>query len=696
MAPPGQAHRRVRVNSSLGTDVLLFRRMLASEAISEPFEISLDLLSENAEIKGDQLLGRAMTVAFDPTADGAQTRPFHGLVSRFSYRGTIDRYASYAVTLRPWLWFLSRHADCRIFQNKTVPAILKEVFQDRGFTDFEDKLSGSYRTWDYCVQYRETDFNFVSRLMEQEGIFYFVRHESSRHVLVFADADTPLSPAAGYAEVPYYPPESSSRRERDNISEWQRVDRVETGGYRLRDFDFEKPRVSLEGNDSQPGAHAHADFEIYDYPGEYLTAAEATSISRIRLEELQADARQVAGGGDVSGLAPGNTFTLTGHPRRDQNGEYLVLNSSLELTSDAYVSGGVGGETLCRCGFTALPGSARFRPRRLTPKPAVQGLQTGFVTGPSGSEIHTDKYGRIKVQFHWDRRGKGDENSSCWVRVGQAWAGNRFGAQFIPRVGDEVIVAFLEGDPDRPLVIGSVYNDKTQPPLTLPDQATMTTIKTNSSKGGGGYNAIRLDDTKGSEQVFVHAEKDLHTRVKMDVFESIDGKRHLVVGGDQFEKVTGTKHLTVMGDQNEKVQGTISQQAGMDLQQKVGMKHALDAGMEVHLKAGMNVVLEAGMSITLKAGGGFVVVGPAGVTISGTPVLINSGGAAGSGSGCSPEAPTAPEEATNWEPGQSGEAPPAQTPPEPTAPDPQAVALREAAKDGAPYVEPGAAAGPAA
>ncbi|MBK8209066.1 MAG: type VI secretion system tip protein VgrG [Rhodospirillales bacterium] len=544
MAEAVQAYRLIRVNSPLGADALLFRRMAATEALSQPFAIDLDLLSENPDIKGDQLLGQPMTIAVDPAVDGAEVRPFHGLVDRFAYRGTVDRYASYAVTLRPWLWFLGRNADCRIFQNKTAPDILKQVFHDRGFSEFEDKLTSTYRTWDYCVQYRETDLNFVSRLMEQEGIFYFFRHESKRHVLVLADADTPLSPAAGYAEIPYYPPESSDRRERDNISDWQRLERVETGVYALRDFDFTKPRVTLEGSDAQPlGSHSLAKFEYYDYPGEYLTAAEATSTSRMRLEELQADARQVTGGGDAAGLAAGNLFRLTGHPRKDQNAEYLILATTLELASDAYVSGSDGSGTLCRCSFTAVPGTVRFRPRRLTPKPMVQGLQTGFVTGPPGEEIHTDKYGRVKVQFHWDRRAKGDDTSSCWIRVGQAWASNRFGSQFIPRVGDEVIVAFLEGDPDRPLIIGSVYNDKTMPPMTLPDQATMSGLKSNSSKGGGGYNEIRMEDKKGSEEIFIHAARDY--KVVIEGSHSPSYSKTIKVGDSEKTLDSGNEKLDV-------------------------------------------------------------------------------------------------------------------------------------------------------
>jgi len=331
-----------------------------------------------------------------------------------------------------------------------------------------------------------------------------------------------------------------------------------------------------------------------------------------------------------------------------------------------------------------------FRPRQISHRPFVQGPQTAIVVGPSGDEIHTDEYGRVKVHFHWDRYDQCDENSSCWIRVAQQWAGKRWGSILIPRIGQEVIVDFLEGDPDRPLVTGRVYNAECMPPYALPENATMSTLKSLSSKGGGGFNEIRMEDKKGNEQLFIHAEKNQDVRVKNDTFEWIGNERHLIVKTDQLEQVDGDKHLTIKGDRNEKVTGTVSLQAAMDLQQKVGQKHALDAGMEIHLKAGMNVIIEAGMSITLKAGGGFIVVGPAGVTISGTPVLINSGGSAGSGSGCAPEAPKPPKEAAKAEPGEISKPPPKPAPPPAPAAgfkNAQAQTLANAAQDGTPFCE---------
>jgi type VI secretion system secreted protein VgrG len=369
----------------------------------------------------------------------------------------------------------------------------------------------------------------------------------------------------------------------------------------------------------------------------------------------------------------------------------------------------------------------QYRPARITPKPVVQGPQTAIVVGKSGEEIWTDELGRVKLQFHWDRYGQADENSSCWVRVAQVWAGNKWGGMLIPRLGQEVIVEFLEGDPDRPIVTGRVYNGDAKPPYDLPNEATKSTLKSNSSKDGGGFNELRFEDKKGDEQVFIHGEKDMDVRAKNDSKEFIGRDRHLIVkrnkldridgnhhhgvGGDELIKVTGNQgsaitgdrmvnvtgddNLSVTGNHKQQTTGDVSVQTSQNLYEKAGMNHGLEAGMNIHLKGGMNVVIEAGMSITLKAGGGFVVVGPAGVAISGTPVLINSGGAAGSGSGCSPVAPDAPDavkyplEADDGTPGQSDEAAEADAPPEPTQFSPSAQKMMDAAANGDAFCDSG-------
>jgi type VI secretion system secreted protein VgrG len=658
--PITQTHRLVAVKSPLGENVLVLRRMTANEELGRLFEYELDLLSENANLKLAEVLGKPMTVSLE-RLDGGE-RYFNGYVSRFRHSGPYGRYSAYQATLRPWLWFLTRTADCRIFQNTTVPDILKKIFKDLGFTDFKDRLSATYTAREYCVQYRETDFNFVSRLMEQEGIYYYFQHIDGKHTLVLADAISAHEAAPGCQQLPYEAVSGQSFRRREAVSEWSVTQQVEPGAYALNDFDPTAPKKNLQSRRTIARQHAQANLEIYDYPGGYLQSSGGEFYSRIRIEELQSEYERVQGWTNAREFKVGALFKLTEYPRQDQNREYLVVSAAYTLQSDEFESTGAGAGEEYACSFTALDSQQVYRPRCLTPRPIVQGPQTAVVVGKSGEEIWTDKYGRVKVQFHWDREGKSDENSSCWVRVSHPWAGKNWGSIAIPRIGQEVIVDFLEGDPDRPIITGRVYNGDNMPPYGLPTKGTVTTLKSNSSKGGGGFNEIRLEDEKGKEQLFIHAQynqdnrvlndslewvgNDRHLMVKKDLKEQVDGNQHLTVKGDQKEQVDGSQNLSVKGDQKQDVKGTVSMKAGQDMQQKVGMKHAIDAGMEIHLKGGMNVVIEAGLTVTLKAGGGFVVVGPTGVTISGTPVLINSGGSAGSGGGCSPQSPGAPEAPT--------------------------------------------------
>jgi type VI secretion system secreted protein VgrG len=693
--PLTQSHRPISVNTVLGEDVLLLRAMTGTERLGAPFEYELSLLSERIGIKADQLLGTPATAALQ-LPDGGR-RFFNGYVSRFSHIGFSGSFTQYRATLAPWLWFLSRTADCRTYQDKKVPDIVKEIFREHGFTDFDDRLSGSYRNRTYCVQYRETDLNFVCRLLEDEGIYFFFEHEDGKHTLVLADGYSAHSPAPGCETVPYFPQSASSLNDVDHIGDWTLDTEVRPGAFAHSSYDFTAPRKNLLARRSAPKGHTLANLEIFDFQGDYTETADGEGYARVRLEETQANHEVARAEGNARGLACGALFTLSDHPRADQNRQYLIVSASCTLQTDEFEStASLGAGPVYRCTLSAIDAKIPYRPPRLTAKPIVQGPQTAVVVGKSGEEIWTDKYGRVKIQFHWDRYGKSDETSSCWVRVGQVWAGKGWGGIMIPRIGQEVIVDFLEGDPDQPIITGRVYNEDCMPPYTLPDEGTKSALKTCSSKGGGGFNEIRFEDKKGSEQVFIHAEKDQDVRIKNDTFEWVGNEQHLIVKSDQLEEVGGDKHLTVKGDRNEKVSGTVSLTADMDLQQKVGMKHGLDAGMEIHLKAGMNVIIEAGMSITLKAGGGFVVVGPAGVTISGTPVLINSGGSAGSGSGCSPDAPKAPTEADKSEAGQVSDVQ-ARTPPPAKSLAPQqqvkavanaqAQALTAASQSGTPFCE---------
>jgi type VI secretion system secreted protein VgrG len=524
---------------------------------------------------------------------------------------------------------------------------------------------------------------------------------------------------------------------------------VQPGTYKVNDFDFKRPQTSLLGSDSQDRQHANSAFEIYDYSANYVDEQaedHGDDYAKIRLEELQAQHDIILGTSDCPGLACGSKFTLASHPRSDENGEYLLVGVTYHCNAESYSSGGESAGKIFLCDFAAIPADSVYRPARTTIKPRIQGPQTAIVVGKGGEEIHTDEFGRIKVQFHWDRYSPANENSPCWVRVAQTWAGKNWGSVFIPRIGQEVIVEFLDGNPDRPIVTGAVYNGTSKPPYTLPDNATMSTIKSNSSKGGQGFNEFRFEDKKGSEQIFMHGEKDMDLRIKNDSKEWIGNDRHLVVKAKQLETVEGDKHTHVKGERLIKVEGDIGTEcksnvitkvegndhlkvdgnyvikAGGNLHENVGGNHhekttgdmllsatghahiksgqngALQADMNVHIKGGMVVVIEAGMQLSLKAGANFIDIGPSGVSISGTPLVnINSGGSAGSGSGAqaaSPSDPNDPDaitdatEAADAQPGSSDTAKTAPTPPEAEKFSPSAIALQEAAASGSPMVEP--------
>lgn len=684
-----QQNRLLTLTTPLGEDALLLQSLVGYEGMSQLFQFKLTLLSENPAIAFNAIVGQNATITVR-LADDSE-RYFNGIVSRFTQGGSDARFTHYQAEVVPWLWCLSRTTDCRIFQNMTVPDIIMQIFKDLGFSDFKLALQGNFEPREYCVQYRETDFNFVSRLMEQYGIFYFFEHARDKHTLVLANSPAAHQscPKQAYAR---YDSTVGGLLDEDVITSWQIEQELRPGKYALADYNFETPNTNLGVNvTSVVQVGNNSKYEMYDYPGEYAKKPQGEGLVKLRIEEEEAAHLVVRGAGICRAFTPGYRFDLEGHTNRAMNKSY-VLTAVQHIASlgEQYVSGASAGmEESYANHFTCIPADVPYRAPRVTPKPIVQGSQTAIVVGPAGEEIWTDKYGRVKVQFHWDREGQYNEKSSCWVRVAQNWAGKRWGILFLPRTGQEVIVDFLEGDPDQPIIIGRVYNAEEMPPYDLPAQQTKSTIKSRSSKGEGvqGFNEFRFEDKKGEEQLFIHAERNQDIRVKKDLFETVGAEHHLIVGKDQFEQVDGDRHHRVKGDQNGKVDGTISLAAGMDRQEKVGMKYALDAGMEIHLKAGMNLVIEAGMSITLKAGAGFIVIGPAGVTISGIPILLNSGGAAGPGSGASPESPKAPKEADKAEGGEKDQSPPPPPPVQPVAYSPAALVMRAAARNGAPFCD---------
>ena len=615
-----QVRREIAVSCILGPDVLLLRRMQAFEAMSALSEYELELYSERADLRIDELLATPLAVSVELPRGGK--RHFHGIVTRFQAGARQGRYATYRATVRPWLWFLTRAADCRIFQDKSVLEIVKAVFAPYAIADFDTSgVSGSYRPMPYCVQYRESDFDFVSRLLEREGIWYFFRSEAGRHTMVLADSHAAHAPAPGYATLRFMPAEDHAMRESEVVYEWSVGGQVEPGIQALQDFDFEKPSASLLVRSTVARGYGQSRHERYDYPGGYSEREAGEAYARNRVTASQASYLRVAAATRARGLFPGALFGLTEHPRGDQNARFLVCAARYTLSSDSYQPVRVADpEPVLSCSFEAIPRQQDFRPEARTPRPVVRGPQTAIVVGKAGEEIWTDKYGRIKVQFHWDRLGREDEGSSCWVRVAQGWAGRRWGSLFIPRIGQEVVVSFLEGDPDRPLVTGSVYNAENMPPYALPAQATRSTIKSNSTVGGGGSNELRFEDKKGSEQFYLRAERDLEQRVRRDAIAWMGRDRHAIVVRDRVEEVGGDASLRVKGERRERVDGRLSLDAGQDMVLKSTLKAGLEAGTTLRIKAGMNVVIEAGASITLKAGSAFLQVGPALVVASSMPL----------------------------------------------------------------------------
>ncbi len=630
---PTQATREIAIETPLGDDVLLLRTASINEQMGRLFQIEADVISETPDVNFDDIIGKNVTLRLNLV--GNKERYFNGFVSRFVQVEDQGGYAHYRAVIVPWLWFLTRTADCRIFQSMTVPDIVQKVFSDHGFNDFKNSVSGSYRTWDYCVQYRETDFNFVSRLMEQEGIYYFFDHENGKHTLVMADSASAHSEFPDYETIPFKP-RGTAGSSKGDVNLWSVEKEVQTGVYALNAFDFEKPRKDLRTNSNISRNHAASEFEMYDYAGDFVEHADGESYAKIRIEEAQVQHEVLQGEGIARGLCTGSNFTLEEHGRDDQNRKYLITSASYYLDGGEFEAAKSTDADFFSCRFTAIPDGQPFRCARITPKPLIQGPQTAIVVGKSGEEIWTDKYGRVKVQFHWDRYGKADENSSCWVRVSHAWAGKKWGSFNVPRIGQEVIIEFLEGDPDRPIITGRVYNGEAMPPYDLPGKATVSTLKSNSSKGGAGFNEIRFEDKKGSENIFVHAEKDEDVRVKNDAKEWIGNDRHLyvknnqtehvindrneLVDNDHKEKIGNDRHLNVVGKEAKEVGANLSLTVKGDVIEVFKGNHSEDTTSDYYLKAD-NIVIEGKTNVTVKVGESYIAIESGGIKIGTTGTL---------------------------------------------------------------------------
>lgn len=482
----------------LGADVLLFHNLRGTERLGRLYDYTVGLLSTRNDIDPKALLGKNATVKIRLPKGGP--RCIDGCVTRFALVGSHGRYARYEMQLRPWMWFLTRASDCRIFQNEKVPDILKKIFAKYPNAAIEERLTGSYEPWVYCVQYRETDYNFVARLMEQEGIYTWYKHSEGKHTLVLCDSPAAHDPYPGYASIGFVADQRSIGTEKERILDWACGAEVQTGKYVIDEYDFTKPATELQQKTLHKREHEQAEHEIYDWPGDYDTLGEGESYVRLRMEELQAGHERASAVTNARGIHCGATFTLKSHPRADQNKPWLIVATHLELSSNEHETAAQSGATF-NASVEAIPAATQYRSPRETPKPLIQGLQTAKVVGPAGEEIYTDEYGRVKVHFHWDRYGQENENDSCWIRVSHPWAGKNYGGIHIPRIGQEVVVEFMEGDPDRPLITGRVYNAQQMPPWKLPDNKTQSGTLSNWSIGGGGASMLRFEDKKGIEHL---------------------------------------------------------------------------------------------------------------------------------------------------------------------------------------------------
>ena len=609
------------VTTPLGADQLLFDHLSGHEAMGRLFEFELELLrpADLGPVSSNQLMGKDITVTIAAT-EGI-TRYINSAVVAFKHTGMANRFYRYRATLRPWLWYLTLNANCRIFQEKSVPDIIKAVFADYPFADVEYHLE-TYDPLTYCVQYRESDFNFVSRLMEHEGIFYYFKHQDGKHTLVITDSGSHYQQIAGYDTIPYFPPENSANRERDHIFEWLSRDQICTGKYELNDFNFESPSSDLTAIATKIGSYSHAEMEVYDFPGNYSQANNGTKLSDKRIEELHSQEYLIQGSGNALALQPGLEFTLNNFYFDKENVKHIVVNASYDIGGGGgYAAGNDTDGPLFNCQFVAMNAQHSFRSARSTEKPVIPGTQTAIVVGKEGEEIWTDKYGRVKVKFHWDRDPKKNETSSCWIRVSFPLAGKKWGGVSLPRIGQEVIVSFLNGDPDQPLITGSVYNAEQMPPYDLPANQTQSGFKTRSSKTGvaDNFNEIRFEDKKDAEELYIHAEKDFNC-----VIENNETRK---VGLDKKDK--GNQTLEIQNDRT----ATINQ--GHDtLTVKVGNRITtlnqgndtltLDTGNYVVDISSGKATITAMTSIELKVGSNSIKMEQSGITIKGVMVKVQA------------------------------------------------------------------------
>jgi type VI secretion system secreted protein VgrG len=684
----------LEIATKAGADVFVVQSFSGREELGHMFEYNLELLSERADITAEQMLGTNATVSLE-LDDGRSSRYFNGYVTRFTVLGSVRTTAFksnigylYLVTLNPGLWFRTRASNSQIFSSIALGDLINQQLGADNLMKIENSV-GATETRGFVVQYRETDFNFISRLAEHAGIYYYFTHENGSHSMVLLDDSGKHKPNPGLATLSF----SGPGMEDTTLQSLQLVSEVQTGAFATGDYNYVTPNLRIAAVNSNPKSHDNAGFEMFDHPAETTTSGFATTYAKIRAEELSCRYAVAHGSGTERNIQVGFKTTVKEHSVGALNQEYMVVSHAFEATNNLAQSADGGGGSF-RCSFEAIPSSVQFRPMRVTPRPAIAGTQTALVVSDFRND--TDSSGgqdpiganiaRVKVQFFWDRYAK----PSCWARVSQPWAGKGYGFQNMPRVGEEVLVQFVEGDPDRPVVVGRVYNAENMPPFKLPANASITGLKTLSIDGSGAsvpgkFNELRFDDRDGAEQVYVQAQHDYDRRVLNDAKTWVGNESHNYVKADTFDKFDADHHVQTTGDHNEKIDGSLSFTVKEDTHLKTSSGSVLvDSSQEIHLKAGSKVVIEAGSQLSLKVGGSFIDISSGAISIKAPAVNVNSGGAAGNGTGASPIAAKDGKLAMTSEGGQKI-TPPA-PPPAPTSFSPQASSFKLAAVTGAPFV----------
>jgi type VI secretion system secreted protein VgrG len=606
-----QDNRISSLECRLGKDVLVAVRFDGTEGVSELFEYTIEALSEKSDIDFDKAIGTHCAIIFK--THEKPERVFNGvLVAAQGIGGEADLY-NYRLVLRPWLWLLSQTSDCRIFEHETAPDIIKKVFTDRGFSDFRDSTTGDFPELEYCVQYRETDLAFVARLMEQHGIYYFFEHAKDKHVLVLANAKSSHRRVPGHGEVPVFLAERQDRRDQEHLFRWSSKRSFRSGKVALTDYDYLQPDANMKGDAEASANYTKSKMEIFDYPGKYKKPKDGETYAKVRLQAEQAADHRRHAEGDAVSLFPGGLVKLAKHPQGSENKEYLILAATHSYMSEAYYSGMGGGEARYFGTYELLPSDINYRAPLTTPRPIVYGPQTAKVVGKEGEEIDVDDHGRILVRFFWDRKQK----QSCRVRVAQVWAGSGWGGQVIPRIGQEVIVEFLEGDPDRPLVTGTVFNGNNKYPFEMPANKTQSGLKSASTKGQAGYNEFMFEDKKGSEKIRMHAEKDHEvvirhaetTEIGENFGSGTSRKTTLKKGTDELWIERGNQKVDIKGKQDIDVLETISMTAKQKITLTVGASTitlepaqiTINAPL-VNVQSTMKTDISGGMTINMAAG----------------------------------------------------------------------------------------------